>query len=490
MKRRDFLTLSIKYAIASGYASTIPASLLYSQHARADVLEEGLGLSDPLHQDLFVNNAPNALADSFKYRIRDDRVKIYAAQTIQNTGLLSDTGVPVPTTVWGYGTSPDSVSWPGMTLERRVKDDPLKIMWRNALVDGSGNPLPHLLPVDENLHWAYSLPGYEDNSIGTNGVPLVPHVHGGANISEYDGNPEYFFSPGSGVTGPRYVSDNYIYGGRNWNDEAGMLWYHDHALGITRLNVYAGLAGFFVLRDENDTGRMDNPAGLPAGPYELGFAVQDRAFLNTGELFYPAFPGDPAYADFITGEGAELDPDLFPGVGIIKIDPETGGEYTSGGPTALAEFFGDHMLVNGVLWPKYDVEARQYRVRLLNGSDSRFMRLRLRVVPLNETDPAAGKTLPFYIVGSDQSLRRKAARRRNVDFIPGERLDLVIDFSEVDFESRVIIENRLGDAPFGGEFPVDDDDLFANRRTDRIMAFDVVLNTDKSIRDSKIDDDC
>jgi FtsP/CotA-like multicopper oxidase with cupredoxin domain len=118
------------------------------------------------------------------------------------------------------------------------------------------------------------------------------------------------------------------------------------------------------------------------------------------------------------------------------------------------------------------------------------MRLRLRVVPLNETDPAAGKTLPFYIVGSDQSLRRKAARRRNVDFIPGERLDLVIDFSEVDFESRVIIENRLGDAPFGGEFPVDDDDLFANRRTDRIMAFDVVLNTDKSIRDSKIDDDC
>ena len=77
---------------------------------------------------------------------------------------------------------------------------------------------------------------------------------------------------------------------------------HDHALGITRLNVYAGLAGFYILRGELDTGLEDNPLGLPAGEYELAYAVQDRMFRDDGELFYPAFPGDPTYEDFIVGE--------------------------------------------------------------------------------------------------------------------------------------------------------------------------------------------
>ena len=77
---------------------------------------------------------------------------------------------------------------------------------------------------------------------------------------------------------------------------------HDHALGITRLNVYAGLAGFYFLRDEIDTGLEDNPLGLPAGDYELAYVVQDRMFRDDGELFYPAFPGDPAYEAFIVDE--------------------------------------------------------------------------------------------------------------------------------------------------------------------------------------------
>jgi spore coat protein A len=467
MKRRDFLTLSVKAAMAAGYTSAIPASLLYSHNTHAAI--QAAGLSDPAMQPLFTNLAPNAMSAGFKYKPnKKNKLTIQAAQTTQMTGLVrvlkNGKTKPVSTTVWGYGDD-DGVSWPGKTIERHVDDAPLEIRWQNNLTRGSGKPLPHLLPIDTSMHWAYSLHGYEQYSIAKNGVPLVPHVHGGKNDSSFDGNPEYFFSPGEAVKGPRYVTNKYMYGGPDWNTAAGMMWYHDHALGITRMNVYAGLAGFFPLRDVNDTGKAGNEAGLPADPYELGYAVQDRMFKDTGELFYSAFPGDPFYADFITEAGVVLPPSMFP----------------NGGPTALAEFFGDHMLVNGVIWPKASVEPRQYRVRFLNGTDSRFMRLKLRVIPdgassldPTDADPASGSVDPlhFYIVGSDQSLSSTATQVTEVDFLPGERLDLVIDFKEVSFGDRVIVENILGDSPFGGD-PSDPGDEFPDRRTDRVMAFDV-----------------
>lgn len=199
-------------------------------------------------------------------------------------------------------------------------------------------------------------------------------------------------------------------------------------------------------------------------------------FRNTGELFYPALPGDPFYDDFITDGGVILPEDIFP----------------DGGPTALAEFFGDHIVVNGIIWPKYEVEQRQYRVRTVNGCDSRFMRLRLKVIPGGAgipaaIDPASGSTVPFYIIGSDQSLRASAIQTKEVDFAPGERLDLVIDFKDVPAGSRVIVENLLGDSPFGGGLPKKGD-LFPDRRTDRVMAFDVILPFDGSRPDSNIFD--
>ena len=98
-----------------------------------------------------------------------------------------------------------------------------------------------------------------------------------------------------------------------------------------------------MVRDDDDTGRADNRLDLPADRYELGFVIQDRMFENTGELFLPAFPGEPRYSEFITDQGVMLPTDKFP----------------NGGPTVLAEFFGDHITVNGVLWPKYDVEGWQ-----------------------------------------------------------------------------------------------------------------------------------
>lgn len=470
MERREFLTLSVKAAMAAGYTAAIPSVLLRIHTSHAATL--AAGLSDPAAQPLFVNPVPNALSFGFKYAVKNNKLNIIAAQTVQMTGLVgADGSTPVPTTVWGYGESSTGVTWPGRTIERHVNDDPLEITWKNML-----NGLPHLLPVDTSLHWAYSLHGYEKYSIEKNGVPLVPHVHGGRNDSPFDGNPEYFFSPGHAVRGPRWTTKKYEYGGSNWNNTAGMMWYHDHALGITRLNVYAGLAGFFPLRDDVDTGKLDNPLGLPADPYELGYAVQDRMFRNTGELFYSAFPGDPFYDDFITDEGVELPESIFP----------------EGGPTALAEFFGDHMLVNGIIWPKASVEQRQYRVRFVNGTDSRFMRLKLKVIPNSAsdpsaTDPAAGYELPFLVIGSDQSLRTHAAEVNEVDFLPGERLDLIIDFNNVPEGSRVIVENLLGDSPFGGDLP-GEEDVFPDRRTDRVMAFDVELALDDTVPDTVISD--
>jgi spore coat protein A, manganese oxidase len=177
--------------------------------------------------------------------------------------------------------------------------------------------------VDTSYHWCYSIKGYTRFSIEENGTPIVPHLHGAHSDYRYDGNPEYFFSPEFGVKGPHWVNETYTYDN---SQGSCCLWYHDHALGITRLNVYAGMAGFYLIRDEKDTGKQDNPFQLPAFPYELPLLVQDRMFKETGELFYPSFKGDPYYKDFITDEGAVVGDD---------------------DPSALAEFFGDHMVVNG-----------------------------------------------------------------------------------------------------------------------------------------------
>jgi FtsP/CotA-like multicopper oxidase with cupredoxin domain len=194
-------------------------------------------------------------------------------------------------------------------------------------------------------------------------------------------------------------------------------------------------------------------------------------FRDTGELFYPAFPGDPFYDDFITGEGAVLPPELFPG----------------GGPTALAEFFGDHMVVNGVIWPKENVEPRNYRLRMLNGTDSRFLVLRFREVPAGATDLSmAGAPIPFWVIGSDQGLAAAATQVDTLVQGPGERYDVVFDFSQVAAGSRVVMENIGGDAPFGGDFgaALPPEDFFPDRQTDRIMAFDVVEPLDGSVPDA------
>lgn len=210
------------------------------------------------------------------------------------------------------------------------------------------------------------------------------------------------------------------------------------------------MAGFYIIRDELDTGMVDNPLKLPAFPYELPLAIQDRMFKENGELFYPAFRGDPFYADFITDEGAEVDPDA---------------------PTVLAEFFGDHMVVNGKIWPKADVEPRKYRLRMLNGCDSRFL-----VIQFIEQSSSAA--IDFHIIGGDQGLANSVATMQTVVLQPAGRFDVIVDFSDYAGQ-RVILTNSGGDEPFGGDIPGPK----GFEHTDKIMAFDVSLPLDTTVSD-------
>ena len=454
VSRREFFKL----------AGATSAAMMVARMRWAGVLAQSLfpGLSDPALQPKFAHLVPDALAPSFKYVPYNGKKKyqVGVGPSLQATGLVGTDGLPVMTPILGYGQD-GTYTWPGKTFEVE-SGTATKVTWTNDL---SG--IDHPLPVDTSLHWAYSLPGYEQYSIPNDGIPIVPHLHGGHTKYKFDGNPEFFFSPGFSVLGPRWEAEEFKYK----NDQpAGNLWYHDHALGITRLNVYAGMAGFYFVRDDIDTGKVDNPLGLPAWPYEKAYAIQDRMFRDTGELFYPAFPDEPFYDDFITGEGALLPPDIFPG----------------GGPTALAEFFGDHMVVNGVIWPKEEVEPRNYRLHLLNGTDSRFMVVRFRPVPAGATDlSAAGDPLPFYVIGSDQGLASAATQTELLISEPGSRYDIVVDFSQVPFGTRIIMENLGGDAPYGGDHgdALDPADFFPNRQTDRIMAFDVNMSLDTAVPD-------
>jgi spore coat protein A len=492
ISRRQFLKLTA----ASGAGLAVPWSVRLGSSASVGALRAFATppLSDPATQPKFSVPAPNALNPGFKYApTRGGR--FYDVSVGHNPDHVTGLSGGVKTPIFGYAPRGGTYTWPGMTFEVQ-SGQPITVRWRNNLENF------HLLPVDRSLHWAYSLHGYEQYSIDNDGVPIVVHVHGGHTNSLYDGNPEYFFSPGNRVKGPQYTGPQYVY---NNDQPAGTVWYHDHALGITRLNVYAGMAGFFIIRDGIDTGLTGNPLGVPtsdpsSGEYELAYAIQDRRFETNGALFYPAYQGDPAWDDFIESEVEDE----------LALYPQYFGAKPNLGPSALAEFFGDHMVVNGKIWPKADVEQRNYRIRLLNGCDSRFLAVRFRKVAGGANSGAQGFTnadptlLPFYVIGSDQGLATEATEvttglNNYVLMGPGERYDIVIDFSQAAIGDRIILENIGGDAPFGGDLfdplilgpggiadAVAAGDLFANRQTDRIMAFDVAStasNTDDNFGD-------
>lgn len=415
--RRTFLKLTA----AAGVAALVAPRSLASRVSAAD----GSGALDPLSQPMFVNPLPNPLDPSFVFQPTTpggDHYEIGVRQFGQPLGLRDpSTGAPLLTTVWGYGSGNQPATYPGRSFVVR-RDQPITVRWTNDLVSPAGTALPHLLPIDTSLHWALmdSNPPYPQS-----GVPVVTHLHGGHNRSDSDGLPDAWFTPGFVKKG-RLFNEVYSY----YNDqEAATLWYHDHALGITRLNVYAGLAGFFILRDDNEDALVAAHQ-LPAGPYEIPLVIQDRMFDAFGQLLYPFEREEP------------------------NEPPE---------PTVLPEFFGDIILVNGQAWPYLEVEPRQYRFRLLNGSDSRFYSLHL----------SSGQ--PFHQVGTDDAFLDAPVTLNRLTISPGERQDVILDFSDAALWGSTVVLRNNARAPFPKGDAVDP------RTVGQIMAFKVTRPLDASV---------
>jgi len=273
-----------------------------------------------------------------------------------------------PTRLWGYASSS-----PGPTFETRSGQG-LLVEWVNEL------PEKHFLPVDHSIHGAEA---------DKPEVRTVVHLHGAKVPPESDGYPESWYAPGKSAI-CHYPN----------RQDATMLWYHDHALGINRLNVFAGLFGAFFVRDE-----FEDALNLPRGKYEIPLVLCDRVFDLDSQLNYP-----------VSGDAKS---------------------------PWVPEVFGDAILVNGKLFPYLEVEPRKYRFRVLNGANGRFFHLTLSNGRTPNASMLGGQT--FHQIGTDQGLLPSPVPLKLLSIAPGERADLVVDFAGHDFSDSaggsVILKN-------------------------------------------------
>jgi spore coat protein A len=309
-----------------------------------------------------------------------------------------------PTMLWGY----DGL-YPGKTIVVR-RNERIKARFDNSPLGGP-EVGGHLLgEVDDRVHGTkagdYEWPNGAPDSFPE--IRTVTHAHGLHVEPESDGYPEAWESP-SGVKGPFWEKAVYDYTNRQ---PAATLWYHDHALGITRLNVYAGLAGFYLVRDS-----QEEQLNLPSSEYEVPILIQDRTFKNdeSGDLYYPE--------------------------------------------TFKPEFAGDTSVVNGKVWPYLEVEPRRYRFRFLNGSNGRTFSLRLERNETSETN-----VLPMHQIGVDLGFLPNTVTLPNPDqeylvLAPAERGDVIVDFSGHDGEAFTL--KNYAEMPYAGENSgsVDTDDF-------------------------------
>jgi len=469
ISRREFLKLS---ALASG-------TLLLPRGVRRALAQIPGGSLAPGDVDKFTLPLVKPPAMPGRFNKRLDKYDIAVRQFSQR--ILSP---PHPeSTVWSYG----SVKHPGTVAEGGSFHYPAftiaatwnkhtHVIWRNQLVDTDGNFLPHLLPVDPTLHWANPPGGIAGRDSRpdfattpgpyTGPVPIVTHLHGAHTREDSDGFAEAWYLPAAGNipagfarTGTfwDYFNAKYHHG---WdygesafrypnNQRATTLWYHDHTLGMTRLNVYAGPAGFYLIRGGPDDVVLDSRHGSPAilpgpapgvgddplGEYgEIPIAIQDRSFNADGSLFYPDT------REFFDGFDGPFIPD----------SPVS--------PIWNPEFFGNMMVVNGFTWPFLEVEPRRYRFRLLNGCNSRFLILQFEHPGVEVWQIGAeGGFLPAPVRLNDYPYPGSTGGGATVLIAPAERADVIVDFGAAAGTSFRLL-NVGPDEPFGGgEIGVDFD---------------------------------
>jgi FtsP/CotA-like multicopper oxidase with cupredoxin domain len=424
----------------------------------------------------------------------------YEISMRQITQQILPAGLPA-TTVWGYGAVNGAGSRnpllihnaPSLTIEAQV-GRPVRVKWINDLKDAHGNYLPHLLPVDPTLHWANPSGGMADrdkrptftNTPGpyTGPVPIVTHVHGAVGVGdESDGYAEAWYLPAASNIPAGYAKEGTWYSyfagkaaagsGATWGsgfatfqypnqNRASTIWYHDHALGMTRLNVYAGPAGFYIVRGgpAGDKAVLDSRSRMTAvlpGPapmegdkfpsnkmyYEIPIAIQDRSFNGDGSLFYPDT------REFF---------DQFVGPYIPQSNVS---------PIWNSEFFGNMIMVNGNTWPFLNVEQRRYRFRFLNGCQSRFLLLNFANIPGVEVWQI-GNEGGFLAAPVNISADHKNRLLMGL----AERADVIVDFTNVPI-GNYVLANLAPDEPFGGGEPPTDFDAADPDSTGQIMQFRV-----------------
>jgi spore coat protein A, manganese oxidase len=489
ISRRDFLKIS-GAGVLSLYGVTRGKAIL---KVLASIPG---GTLDPAVVDKFVTPLliPPAMPRAGKIKRKMSKnVDYYEIAMRQHEQQILPANLP-PTTVWGYGpvtaqNGPAIFNAPSLTIEAR-HNKPVRIKWINELVDANGDYLPHLLPVDQTLHWTNppggmmgrdTRPTFTETPGSYSGpVPIVSHVHGAVGVGdESDGYSEAWYLPAARNLPAGYATEgtwyNFFKGkalaayGETWgpgfatfqypnDNRASTIWYHDHALGMTRLNVYAGPAGFYIVRGGPDDVVLDSRAGTAAvlpGPapalgdvpgttyYEIPIAIQDRSFNSDGSLFYP-------------DTRAFFDEYLGPYI-----------PHTDLAPTWNPEFFGNMIMVNGNTWPYQTVEQRCYRFRFLNGCQSRFLILDFKGIPGVEVWQIGNEggflAAPVNITELGNTLLMGLA----------ERADVIVDFTNVPVGNYVL--GNLGpDEPFGGGEPDDDFDAADPNSTGQILEFRVI----------------
>jgi len=377
------------------------------------------------------------------------------------------------TTVWSYGSvnHPGTFNYPSFTIEAKT-DSPVRVRWINELMDANRNYLPHLLPVDQTLHWA-NPPGPRDSSgmspaPYTGPVPMVTHVHGAHTTDESDGYTEAWYLPDAANIPPGYFRQGTWYKffrdkfasaqGHKWrrgsasfqypnSQRATTLWFHDHTLGMTSRNVYAGPAGFYLLRG----GSQDLPLSVLPGPapsqgdqpglryYEIPIAIQDRAFNLDGALFYP---DNRAFFEGLN------QPPTVPYLDIPFV-PDTACDNVMSdvAPIHNPEFFGNTMVVNGSAWPVLNVEPRRYRFRLLDGCNARYLILKITSDP---TARPGTPVLPFWQIGSEGGFLPAPVPLNQLLMSPAERADVIVDFTGLTVGTELYLINEGPDEPFQG----------------------------------------
>ena len=441
-------------------------------------------------------------------------VDYYEISMKQISQQILPAGLP-PTTVWGYGAVARERNRglllhnaPSLTIEASW-NRPVRVKWINQLVDVNGSYLPHLLPVDPTLHWANPPGGMagrdtrpvftETPGPYTGPVPMVTHVHGAVGVGdESDGYAEAWYLPAANNIPDGYATEGTWYDffkgkaaasyGATWGpgfatfqypnaNRASTIWYHDHTLGMTRLNVYAGPAGFYIVRGgpDGDDAVLDTRFGSPAvlpGPapkandkfppnktyHEIPIAIQDRSFNADGSLFYP---NTREFFDTIVGPFPPHGGDMSGAMG-----GEMGGEGFS--PIWNPEFFGNVIMVNGNTWPFQAVEQRRYRFRFLNGCQSRFLILDFTNIPGVEVWQIGNEG---GFLAAPVNITEFASNRLLMGL--AERADVIVDFTNVPAGSH-ILGNVGPDEPFGGGIPGVDFDPADTDSTGQVMEFRVV----------------